>query len=92
MADFLHQREHLHSEDNIILECNTECNFMILTDTNFKNYKAKKKYEYYGGVFKKSPSHIVVPNTGFWNIVIHPAETKAELRYSLSFIKVQKES
>jgi hypothetical protein len=63
---------------------------MILTDSNFKNYIAKKKHEFYGGTVKKSPSTIVVPSTGVWNIVIDTIVVKSDLRYSLSFITVQK--
>jgi len=35
MTDFLHKREHLKAGDTAVLDCDTQCNFMLLTDSQF---------------------------------------------------------
>jgi hypothetical protein len=39
MSQFLHTREYLDSGNVAVLDCDTQCNFMLLTDSNFNNYK-----------------------------------------------------
>ncbi|MBV9467946.1 MAG: DUF1883 domain-containing protein [Abitibacteriaceae bacterium] len=85
--DFLHQRDYYDAGDIIVLQCDTQCNFMIMSDSDFSSYKRGSSYHYYGGHFKYFPAKISVPSSAYWNIVIDLGGGQANIRYSLSVIK-----
>lgn len=87
MSNFIHSRDHYNSGEVIVLDCDTQCNFMLLDDTNFHSYKNGRANNYYGGFFKMFPAKITVPSTGHWNIVIDLGGGSANIKYSLSVIR-----
>ena len=87
MSDFIHSREHLNTGDTVQLKCDTQCNFMLMDDTNFSNYRNSRQYKYYGGHFKSFPARITAPHTTNWNIVIDLGGGRAQIRYDLSVLR-----
>jgi hypothetical protein len=87
MSQFLHTREYLDSGNVAVLDCDTQCNFMLLTDSNFNNYKRGGRYQYYGGYFKIFPAKISAPHSDHWNVVIDLGGGSATIKHSLRFLK-----
>ena len=86
-GQFLTQREYLNQGDLVRLDCDTQCNFMILDDSNFSAYRNGRRYKYYGGHYKRFPAQIAVPYPGHWNVVIDLGGGSAAIRYNVSFVK-----
>lgn len=45
-------------------------NVRLMDSSNFNNYKSGRKHRFYGGLAKKSPALIAVPNSGHWYVAI----------------------
>ncbi len=45
-------------------------NVRLMTDNNLKLYKQVLKHQFVGGVAKKSPLRLTVPNTGHWHLIV----------------------
>jgi hypothetical protein len=84
---FIHAREHLSGGDVVILDCDTQCNFMITTDSNFSCYRRSDSFRYYGGHFKRFPARIIAPHSDNWNVTIDLGGGRANIRYSLSYVR-----
>ncbi len=87
--NFLHQKGYYSAGDIIVLQCNTQCNFMIMSDSNFSSYRERRDFNHYGGHFKSFPAKIKVPSSGSWNVVIDLGGGAANIRYGLSVIKAR---
>lgn len=85
--NFLHTRESLSEGDIVVVDCSHQCNVCIMDDNNFRNYKAGRKWKGFGGFYKKLPAKIIVPSTGYWNIVLDLAGGSATIQHSISFIR-----
>ncbi|MGA2468116.1 MAG: DUF1883 domain-containing protein [Thermodesulfobacteriota bacterium] len=85
--NFIHSREFLNEGDIVMLNCDTQCNFMLTDDLNFSSYKSGGHFNYYGGHFKMFPARIAVPHSGYWNITIDLGGGSANIRYDLQVIK-----
>lgn len=83
---FIHKRDYYHSGDIIVLDCDTQCNFMVMSDTNFSAYRNLGSFKYHGGFYKYFPARIAIPSDGYWNIVIDVGGGQANIRYSLSVV------
>ncbi|HMJ48241.1 MAG TPA: DUF1883 domain-containing protein [Ferruginibacter sp.] len=88
MSDFLYQRHYLKGGDVVVLNCDTQCNFILVDDNNFHHYKNDNSfYQAEGsGFFKYFPAQIVVPHTGYWIAVLDLGGGSANIKYSFSFI------
>lgn len=85
--DFIHSRDYFNQGDVVVLSCDTQCNFMLMDDSNFESYKHSQSRNYYGGFFEYFPAKIVVPHSGNWNVVIDLGGGRANIRYGLKVIK-----
>ncbi len=83
---FLHKRMHLNYGDTVVVDCSHQCNVIILTDTNFSNYRSGRRCQYHGGFFKMLPARIQAPSTGYWNVVLDLGGGSANIRHSISVI------
>ncbi len=64
MADFIHGREYLDEGNIVVVNCDTQCNVLFLTDSNFSSYRSGQAYRYHGGHYKYFPVRIPVPSFG----------------------------
>jgi len=87
MGQLIHGREFLADGDVVQVDCDTQCNVMLLTDTNFSSYQRGESFNYYGGHFKYFPARLSAPNSGYWNVVIDLGGGSANIRYSISVIR-----
>lgn len=85
--NFLHSREYLNQGDEFIADSTHQCNFLVMDDSNFANFKAGRDYRYFGGFFTHFPASIVIPSTGGWNAVIHTGGSPTTIKASFSVIK-----
>jgi Domain of unknown function (DUF1883) len=84
---FIHSREYLNRGDIVRLDCDTQCNFMITTDTNFSSYRRGGRFHYYGGHYGYFPAQIVAPHSDGWNITIDLGGGSANIRYNISILR-----
>ena len=83
---FIHQRRHLNKGEIVQVDCDTQCNFMLLTDADYAAYQQVRRFSYCGGTFKRFPARITVPETGDWNIIIDLAGAKEEIQYNITIM------
>jgi hypothetical protein len=88
MAEFIHSREHLNRGNIVQVDCDTQCNVMLLSDTEFSNYRRGNRFKYYGGHYKRFPVRIPVPNSGYWNIIIDLGGGSARIKHAIQVIKI----
>ena len=83
---FIHQRRQLNKGDIVQLDCDTQCNFMLLSDPDYIAYQRVRPFRYCGGTFKRFPAQIAVPESGDWNIIIDLAGAKGEIQYNITIV------
>jgi len=87
MSNFIHSCDHFNQGDVVVLNCDTQCNFTLMDDSNFESYRRGGGHQYYGGFKEYFPARIQVPHTGYWNVVIDLGGGSANIRYGLKVIK-----
>jgi hypothetical protein len=45
-------------------------NVRLMDSSNFSSYKSGKQHRYIGGLAKKSPLRLQVPNSGHWHVAV----------------------
>ena len=45
-------------------------NVRLMDSSNFNNYTKGRQHRYYGGLAKKSPVRLPVPNSGHWYLAV----------------------
>jgi hypothetical protein len=83
---FIHSRRYLNKGETVHLDCDTQCNFMLLSDDDFAAYQLVRQFRYHGGTFKNFPARITVPATGYWNVIIDLAGAKEEIAYNITVV------
>ena len=83
---FIHQRRHLNKGEVVQLDCDTQCNFMLLSDGDYAAYQKVRRFNYFGGTFKQFPARISVPESGDWNIIIDLAGARGEIQYNITIV------
>ncbi|MCF7870056.1 MAG: DUF1883 domain-containing protein [Candidatus Omnitrophica bacterium] len=68
--NFLHKAFKLSSRNVVRVRLNKVANVFLLSDANFRKYKAGYSFEYYGGRAKRNIVNLSVPKTGRWHLVI----------------------
>jgi Domain of unknown function (DUF1883) len=63
-------REHLNSGQSVRVDCDTQCNIMVMDDTNYNRYRSGRDLNYYGCFYEWFPATITPPHAGYWNVVI----------------------
>ncbi len=70
-----------------MVDCSHQCNILLMTDTNFNNYRNARSFHHHGGggFFQRLPAHLHVPHRS-WNITIDLGGGSAAIRHSISVI------
>lgn len=87
MGQFIHGREFLGDGDVVEVDCDTQCNVMLLSDSDFSRYQRQDSFNYCGGHFKYFPARIAAPHSGHWNVIIDLGGGSASIRYAIKVIK-----
>lgn len=82
--DFIHSREYLNQGDVVVLNCDTQCNFRLIDDSNFTAFQRGGRHTYYGGFFQRFPAKLVAPSPGNWNVVVDLGGARANIRYAIN--------
>jgi len=85
--DFIHAREYLGEGDVVIVECDHQCNVLVMDDSNFSSYRRGGQYRYHGGFYQRLPARIAVPHSDNWNTVIDLGGGRANIRYNIGYLK-----
>jgi len=85
--ELVHSREYLDKGEEVELESNAPCNFMMTDDQNFSLYKEGEAFGYYGGHYASFPVRITAPYSGHWNITVDALDDSAGFRYSLKVLR-----
>lgn len=84
---FLHQQQFLNRGDVVILDCDTQCNFMLMDSGNFHSYQHGSAFRYYGGHAEYFPARVAAPSAGYWHIVVDLGGGSANIRYGIRVLK-----
>ena len=85
--DHIQAREYLSKGDIVEVACSHQCNIRLLDDANYRAYKSERPFRLHdGGPYKKLPARLLVPHTGYWNIVIDLGGATAQIRHSIRII------
>jgi hypothetical protein len=87
MSNLIHSREYLHQGDIVIVNCDHQCNVRVMDDSNFNSYRSGGRHNYHGGFYRMLPARIPVPNDGYWNVTIDLGGGRANIRYSINYLK-----
>ena len=60
----------LSSGDVVEVSLTRAANVKLMNSTNFSSYRNGRKHSYYGGLVKRSPCQLQVPNSGIWHVAI----------------------
>ena len=85
MSHFIHSREYLDGGDVVIVQCDHQCNVLVMDDSNFSSFSRRERHSYYGGFYRMLPARISVPHSDNWNIIIHLGGGWADIRYNIYF-------
>jgi hypothetical protein len=59
-------------------------NVRLMSDSNFSLYKQAMKHQFVGGVARKSPIRLVIPQAGHWHVVVdmegHHGQCESSIR------------
>lgn len=59
-------------------------NVRLMSDANFALYKQAAKHQFVGGVARKSPIRLVIPQNGHWHVVVdmegHHGQCESSIR------------
>ncbi len=57
-------------------------NVRLMNSTNFSNYKNGRRHQFIGGLAKKSPLRLAIPNSGHWHLAIDMQGLRGSTRAS----------
>ncbi len=59
-------------------------NVRLMSDSNFALYKQAMKHQFVGGVARKSPIRLVIPQNGHWHVIVdmegHHGQCESSIR------------
>jgi hypothetical protein len=61
-------------------------NVRLLDNSNFQNYKSGRKHTYYGGLVRRSPTRLTVPNSGTWHVTVDMQGLRGQTNASIRII------
>lgn len=82
----IHAREWLRQGRRVEVQCNHQCNVLLMDDANYSRYRRGQSFRHYGGFFEHLPAIIGVPATNHWNTVIDLAGDQAKIRYAINYL------
>ena len=85
--NFLHTRVEIEDGDSIVVTLRgDEANVLVMSDTDFRNYRSGGRFSYHGGHYRRSPAIICPPESGAWNVVVDLGGDAGRVRASVQVI------
>lgn len=75
------------AETTIEITLSAVANVRLMTGGNFQRFKETLKHQFVGGVAKKSPIRLTVPETGHWHLVVDMEGHKGLAESSVKLIE-----
>jgi hypothetical protein len=82
----IHARDWLGTGAAVQVECDHQCNVLVMDDHNYTRYRRGQSYRYLGWFFKRLPAVIGIPSSGHWNTVIDLAGGRADIQYAINYL------
>ncbi|PQM26381.1 DUF1883 domain-containing protein [Sphingopyxis lindanitolerans] len=82
----IHAREWLDAGNRVRVDCDHQCNVLVMDDHNYSLYRRGQSFRHFGGFFKRLPAVVSVPNGGNWNTVIDLGGGRANIRYAINYL------
>lgn len=60
----------LKKGSTVVVTLSNQANVQLMTQGDYRNYQAGRRYRYHGGRVTRSPFRIAVPSTGHWVVAI----------------------
>jgi len=83
----IHAREWLNVGNRVRVDCDYQCNVLVMDDHNYSLYQRGQSFRHLGGFFKRLPAILGIPSNGHWNTVIDLGGGRANIRYGINYIK-----
>ncbi|MDE0623054.1 MAG: DUF1883 domain-containing protein [Bryobacterales bacterium] len=64
-------------------------NVRLMDQSNFNNYKAGRRHQYYGGLAKSSPVRLRVPRSGTWHITVDMQGLRGTVRSRIRVVPAE---
>ena len=81
--NFLH-REFDGGPDNVVsVSLSSQANVLLMDDVNFRAYRSRRQYRYFGGRAKQTPVRLVPPHEGHWHVVVDLGGYSGRLQASI---------
>ena len=58
-------------------------NVRLLDSSHYRNYRAGRKHNYYGGLIKRSPAQLTIPSSGTWHLVVDMQGLRGKVKSSI---------
>ena len=82
----IHAREHLRAGAAVRVDCDHQCNVLVMDDHNYVQYRRGGPFRHLGGFYQRLPAVIQVPTSGYWNVALDLAGGHANIRHSISYV------
>jgi hypothetical protein len=80
--NFLHWEIDAGPDDAVEVTLDKQANVILMDDSNFANFERGQRYEYSGGLAKKSPITLTPPSSGHWHVVVNLGGAPGTVRAS----------
>ncbi|WP_081857326.1 DUF1883 domain-containing protein [Tumebacillus flagellatus] len=87
MFEHLRSREYLEQGAMIRVWLEDACWVRVMDDLNYNNFRNGRDYRGNVTVVTVSPHEIVVPYSGFWNVVLDLNGSAGSIRHSIEYIR-----
>ena len=84
--NFLHTQAHIGPESCFLVRLSGQANVMLLDDCNFGKYRTGQRFNYRGGLAKRSPVRMTPPHHGNWHIVVDRGGYEGSIRAKVQVI------
>lgn len=61
-------------------------NVRLMDSSNFQNYRRGRRHKYYGGLVKKSPIRLEIPNSANWHVTVDMKGLRGTVRSNLRIL------
>ncbi len=81
--NYLHSEAYIGPDNCFLVTLSSQANVMLLDDCNYRNYKAGRRFNYRGGLAKRSPIRMCPPNLANWHIVVDLGGYRGRVRANI---------
>jgi hypothetical protein len=84
--NYLHWQFDAGAGDVIRVDLDRQANVMLLDGASFQRYRQASNFKYRGGLAKVSPTHLKVPSSGHWHVVVDLGGYSGQVRASAALL------